>query len=185
MEKVLLYGSGDFGNVVRNILKYTNYTFAGFISDVETGKDILGDFNYLINNLKKEDYGLVITVGYSDLSNRMKLFRNVQKAGYILPNIIHSESRIDSSVILGSGNIIMSSTDIGLNSVFSDIAVVWPGSVVSHDSKIGSNVFLSPNCTLCGYTNIGSNSFIGAGSTIVDRRTVKENSFIKAGSIVK
>lgn len=185
MKKVLLYGSGDFGRIVRNILNYTDYSFAGYISDIESGKDILGDYNYLINDVSKEEYGIAITVGYSDLSNRMKLFGDVLRAGFKLPNIIHSAARVDSSVIFGAGNIVMSSTDIDMNSVFSDIAVVWPGTVVSHDSKIGSNVFLSPNCTLCGYTEVGNNSFIGAGSTLVDRCHVKKNTFIKAGSIVK
>jgi len=185
MNKVLLYGSGDFGKIVKNILKSTDYTFAGYISDIEKGDDIVGDYDYLINNVNKNEYGIIITVGYSDLINRMKLYEKVLEAGFRLPNIIHSNSRIDPSVILGNGNIIMAGTDIDFNSVISDIVVFWPGSVISHDSKIKSNVFLSPNSTICGYAEIGKSTFVGAGSVIIDRCIVKENSFIKAGSLYK
>ena len=185
MKKVLLYGSGDFGKIVKNILKYTDYSFAGFISDIEKGDDIIGNYNYFINNFDKNEYGIVITVGYSDMINRAKLYEHVLSTGYKLPNIIHSNSRIDSTVKLGSGNIIMASTDIDYNTDISDIVVIWPGTVISHDSKIGTNVFLSPNSTICGYADIGKNSFIGADSIVVDRCVIKENSFVKAGSLVK
>jgi sugar O-acyltransferase (sialic acid O-acetyltransferase NeuD family) len=185
MKKVLLYGAGDFGKIVRNVLKYTEYSFSGFISDIESGDDVLGDYDYLINNIDKGEHEIVITVGYSDLVNRFKLFEKVADAGFNLPNIIHSNSRVDPSVKIGDGNIIMASTDIDYNTVLNDISVIWPGTIISHDSDIESNVFISPNCTICGYTRIGKNSFIGAGSIIVDRCEVNENSFIKAGSLVK
>lgn len=185
MKKVLLYGAGDFGKIVRNVLKYTEYSFSGFISDIDTGDDVLGDYDYLINNVDKSEHSIVITVGYSDLVNRYKIFENVVSAGFNLPNIIHNNSRVDPSVRIGIGNIIMASADIDFNTSISNISVFWPGTIISHDSNIESNVFLSPNCTLCGYSRIGKNSFIGAGSVIVDRCEVKENSFIKAGSLIK
>lgn len=185
MKKVLLYGASDFGKIVRNVLKYTEYSFSGFISDIESGDEVLGDYDYLINNIDKNEHGIVITVGYSDLVNRFKLFEKVASAGFNFPNIIHSNSRVDPSVKIGDGNIIMASTDIDYNTVLNDISVIWPGTIISHDSDIESNVFISPNCTICGYTRIGNNSFIGAGSIIVDRCEVNENSFIKAGSLVK
>ncbi len=185
MKKILLYGSGDFGKLIKNLLQYTEFSFAGFISDIEKGGDIIGDYNYLVSNIDKNEYGIVITVGYTNLQNRFNLFTNVLTAGFRLPNIIHSSSRIDPSVKIGFGNIIMANTDIDYNCAISDSVVIWPGTVLSHDTKIESNVFLSPNCTVCGYSNIGKNSFIGAGSVIVDRCTVKENSFIKAGKLVK
>lgn len=185
MKKVLLYGAGDFGKTVKNMLKYTEYTFAGFISDIEEGEEILGNFNFLLNKFNKKEYGLVLTVGYTDLPNRYKLYENIMESGFSLPNIIHSNSRIDDSVEIGKGNIIMSSTDLDYNAVITDITVVWPGAVISHDSQISSNVFLSPNCSVCGYAKIGKNSFLGAGSVIVDRCMVNEGSFIKAGTVFK
>jgi sugar O-acyltransferase (sialic acid O-acetyltransferase NeuD family) len=185
MKKVLLYGAGDLGKIVRNVLKYTEYSFSGFISDIQTGDDVLGDYDYLLNKVDKSEHGIVITVGYKDLINRFKIFESVVSAGFNLPNIIHSNSRVDPSVRIGSGNIIMAGTDIDYNTSISDVSVFWPGTIISHDSSIESNVFLSPNCTLCGYTRIGKNSFIGAGSIIVDRCEVNENSFIKAGSLIK
>lgn len=185
MKKVLLYGAGDFGTLVKNMLKFTEYSFAGFISDIVKGEEILGDYQYLLNNFDKKEYGLVLTVGYTDLPNRNKLYENILKSGFSLPNILHGNSRIDDTVKIGKGNIIMASTDIDYNAAISDVSVVWPGAVISHDAQISSNVFLSPNCTVCGYAKIGKNTFLGAGSTIVDRCAVKEDSFIKAGFVFK
>lgn len=185
MNKVLLYGAGDFGNIVKNMLKYTEYSFAGFISDLKKGGEVLGNYQYLLKKFSKKEYGVILTVGYTDLLNRYKLFENIKESGFYMPNIIHSNSRIDDTVNIGIGNIIMSGTDIDYCASILDITVLWPGSIVSHNSYISSNVFLSPNCTVCGYTRIGKNTFLGAGSIITDRVDIKENSFIKAGSTIK
>lgn len=184
-KKILLYGAGDFGILVKNVLNFTEHTFTGFVSDIQKGDNIVGNFDYVINNYNTNEYEMAITVGYSDIKNRYSIYEKVLKAGFKLPNIIHPNSRIDPTVKLGIGNIIMASTDIDFNSELSDLVVLWPGSVISHDSKIGSNVFISPNSTVCGYAEIGSNTFIGAGSIVVDRSIILPNSFIKAGSVFK
>lgn len=185
MKKILLYGAGDFGLLVMNLLKITGHTFAGFVSDIKKGNDIIGDFNYVQNNYDINEYELAITIGYGDLKNRFTIYEKVLNTGYKLPNIIHPDSRIDPSVKLGNGNIIMAGTDIDFNSTISDLVVLWPGTVISHDSKINTNIFISPNSTVCGYAEIGSNTFIGAGSIIVDRAVIPQNSFLKAGTIYK
>ena len=185
MNKVLLYGAGDFGHLIKNMLNNTDYSFAGFISDIITGDEILGDYNYLVENVDKKEFGLVLTVGYSDIKNRYKIYEKISGDGFTLPNIIHHNSRIDDTVRVGKGNIIMSNTDIDYNTVLTDVTVVWPGTVISHESQILSNVFLSPNSTVCGYAKIGKNSFIGAGCIIPDRANVPEGSFVKAGTLFK
>lgn len=185
MKKLLLYGAGDFGILVMNLLKKTDYNFAGFVSDISKGENIIGDFDFAKKNYSPDEFDIAITVGYGDLINRNSIYEKVINAGFNLPNIIHPSVRLDSTVKIGIGNIIMAGADVDFETEISDCVVIWPGNVISHNSKICNNVFISPNCTICGYVEIGTNTFVGAGSVIVDRVVVPQNTFIKAGSVYK
>lgn len=185
MKKVLIYGSGDLGLVVKNLIQYTDYRFSGFISDISDGPDVLGSFDSIIKNYSPEEFGIVLAIGYSDLENRFRIYKDIKEKGFILPVIKHPSSYLCNTAKVMEGVIVMPGCNVDYNTVIEEICVLWPHTVISHDSIIGTNSFLSPNSTVCGFCNIGKNCFIGAGAVIVDHTTVPDNSFVKAGSLYK
>jgi sugar O-acyltransferase (sialic acid O-acetyltransferase NeuD family) len=185
MRNLLIYGSKDFGRIVKQIAIDIGYQFKGFIDDYYTGKDVLGDFKSIRDKFSPDEYEIAIAIGYNNLKARWSVYEKVISSGYKVATLIHPKAYVCSTASVAEGAIIMNNAVIDMRTVLEELVVVWPGAIVNHDSIIGKNTFVSPNATICGFVNVGGHSFIGAGSVIVDHRNVPENSFIKAGEIFK
>ncbi|OGL46802.1 MAG: hypothetical protein A2W05_05365 [Candidatus Schekmanbacteria bacterium RBG_16_38_10] len=183
MKKLLIYGSKEYARVVKDLAITCNLEFAGYIDDYSTGPEIVGDYEYVVNNFLPSSYDIVIAIGYNDLNARWSVYRKVLKDGYSVPVIIHPNAYVRDRSKIRQGSIIMAGAIVDVNVELGELCVLWPGVVVNHDSIIGPNTFLSPNCTVCGCVKISGNSFIGAGSVIVDHVIVPPESFVKAGEV--
>jgi sugar O-acyltransferase (sialic acid O-acetyltransferase NeuD family) len=181
--KLLVYGSLEFGRVLRNVLVSCDHEFAGFIDDVHTGEEVIGTYASVASDYPPSSYGIVIGVGYRNLKARWDIYQKVVSDGYRVPHLIHGRSYVGAVDSVGRGAVIMMGAIVDVTACVRDLAVLWPGSVVNHDCEVGENTFLSPNSTVCGVVKIGRNCFVGAGAVIVDHRTVPDGSFIKAGEV--
>lgn len=182
-KKILIYGSQEFGKVIRNLAGKCGYEFAGYIDDYHSGGEIIGCFEEVKHQFSPEEIFIAVAVGYNNLRARWDVYEKVKGSGYHLPKLIHPLSYVDDCQKVGEGSFIMAMAAVDFNAKIGDMVVVWPGTVVNHDSIIRSNTFLSPNSTVCGFVVVGRNCFVGAGSVIVDHLNVPDNTFIKAGSL--
>lgn len=185
MKKVLVYGSQDFGQVVKSLVKTCGYEFIGFIDDFNSGTEILGNYMEVCKSFSPQKFEIVIAIGYKNIRERWNVYQKVCHAGYNVPSLIHPHALISDSCNIGQGSIIMIGAILDMNVQLKELVVVWPGVVVNHDSVIHENTFLSPNSTICGFVEVGKECFLGAGTIVVDHRKVSEGSFIKAGSLFK
>lgn len=185
LKKILIYGSRDFGQVVKALVKSCGHEFSGFIDDFNTGGEIVGNFSEVCNTFLPEQYEIVIAIGYNNLKERWKAYQKVNNAGYQVPQLIHPSAYISESCRIGQGSIIMVGAIVDINVTLSELVVLWPGVIVNHDSKVNANTFLSPGAIICGCTTVGKECFLGAGAVIVDHIMVPDESFIKAGRIFK
>lgn len=184
MKKLLIYGSKELGQVLKNLSEKCGHQFAGFIDDFNTNvPDVVGSFNDVREKFDPEHYSIAIAVGYKHILQRRKIFERVRDASFETPSLIHPNLYLDSSAVIGTGVIAMSACIIDYRAHIGDFAVIWPGTIINHDVIVGSNVFLSPGSVVCGYCRIGEDSFIGASTTIVDHITVPKNTFLRAGTI--
>lgn len=183
MKKVLVYGSLEFGQVVRNLVKECGHEFVGYVDDSNSGDCVLGRFVDVMGQFPPGEYEVAVAVGYKSLEARWSVFEKVKSAGYRVPSLIHPRAYVHDAGKIAEGGIIMAGAIVDVNVTFAPLVVAWPGVVVNHDSNISANTFLSPNATVCGCVNVGSNCFVGAGVVVVDHVRVPNNSFIKAGSV--
>jgi UDP-N-acetylbacillosamine N-acetyltransferase len=184
MEKIIIYGSKEFAEIVRNLVGICGHSFIGYIDDLEPNRDfVLGTFEDVKKNYSPNEYKIVNGVGYKNLSARWSIQKKLIENGYKTINLIHPRAIIDKTSKLGEGLIIMAGAIIEMRAQLHDLVVLWPGSIVNHDSEIMANCFLSPNSNICGFVIIGSNCFIGASSTVVNNIIVPANTFIKAGRV--
>jgi len=184
VSQLLVYGSQEFGHVVKNLVLDCGYEFAGFIDDYAMGENILGSYDYVTKMFSPDVFGIVIAIGYKDLMARWHIYQKVLADGYSTPSLIHPRAYVSRSSVVGQGAIVMAGVVVDAAKV-SDLVVLWPGVIVNHDSVIGTNTFLSPNSTVCGFVCVGQSCFVGAAVVIVDHRTVSDFTFIKAGSVYK
>lgn len=181
--RLLIYGSREFAEVVRDLAAACGHECAGHIDDYTTGPGILGDYSFCRLQYPPSEYGVVLAVGYKDLAARWNLFQTLRCDGYELPALVHPEAYVRDKTRIGAGTMVMARAIVDVAARVEELSVLWPGVIVNHHSVIGVNSFVSPNATICGCTTVGGHSFIGAGAVIVDHVTVPEGSFVRAGSV--
>lgn len=185
MADLLVYGSLEFGRVVRDLARQCGHTFAGYVDDVHHGGEVLGNFEEVARRFPPERFEWALAIGYRDLAARWTAFQRVKARGYRLPPLVHPRAYVHDPGRLGEGCFVMASAVVDLQASLGALVVVWPGAVVNHDSVVGENCFLSPNATVCGCVTIGRQVFVGAGATIVDHVDVPAGTFVKAGSLYR
>jgi sugar O-acyltransferase (sialic acid O-acetyltransferase NeuD family) len=182
---LLVYGSKDFGRLLRELLQHCGHRFAGFIDDFGRGPNVVGTYAEALTTHPPATHGMVIAIGYRHLEARWQAYEKVTRDGYVLPALRHATAIVHPGAAVGAGAIVMAGANVDAFSRLGELAVLWPGTLVSHDCEVGRNCFLSPGAILCGFVRTGRNCFIGAGAVIVDHRELPDASFVKAGSVYK
>lgn len=185
MKKVLVYGSQEFGRVVRDLVEVCGEEFAGYIDDLYTGEEVLGTFAQIAKTFPPTEYSVALAIGYKNLAVRAQVAQRVEANGYELATLIHPRAYVRHREMVAAGCLVMAGAVVDVGANLEEMVVVWPGVVVNHDSSVGANTFLSPNATICGFVQIGEGCFIGAGAVVVDHVQVPAASFIKAGALYK
>ena len=183
MKKILVYGSREFGLVVRDLAGQCGYRFAGFIDDMHRGADILGTWQDVSRSHPAAEHCVAMAIGYHHLRERRILCERVRSQGFETPALIHPRAYVRDASAVGLGAFVMAGSVVDSAARVEAFAVLWPGVTVNHNATIGANTFVSPNAAICGYSVVGEDCFIGAGATIVDHQTVPPGSFVKAGSV--
>lgn len=178
--RILVYGSQEFGQVVKQLVIDGGLSCAGFIDDVFEGPEVVGPFAEAAHRFPPDEYAIVNAVGYRDLTARQRITRSICAHGYQMPSLIHRAAFVARTARIGAGCIIMAGALIDTGAVLRETVVAWPGAVVNHDAVIGDNTFLSPGCIVCGGAAVGKNCFVGAGAVIVDHAQVPDGTRIKA-----
>lgn len=182
--KLLVYGSSDFGAVLRDVLADCGHEFAGFVDDLNpTRAGVLGAFESVRASHAPSAHAMVMAIGYKHLADRARIFAAVRAAGYRLPPLIHPAAHVHATAAVGEGAVVMARAIVDRGARLAEASVLWPGANVSHDSEVGANTFLSPGAIVCGFARVGAGCFIGAGAVVADHRAVPDGSFVKAGSV--
>jgi len=183
MKKTLVYGSLEFGRVIKDLVQQCGREFAGYIDDFNAGEEVLGGFDRVRSLCTPAFHDVVIAVGYNNLQARWDVYEKVRAAGYRVPPLVHPRAYVRDAELVGEGALVMAGAIVDVNARLGALVVVWPGVVVNHDSSVAANSFLSPNCTVCGCVEVGAHTFVGAGAVIVDHVVVPAGSFVKAGAL--
>ena len=185
--KVLVYGSKDFGRLVRELVLRCGHEFVGFVDDVNpAGEGVVGDYASALRRYPPADgVGMVVAIGYKHLQARHQAWVRARGDGYTTPALVHATAIVAPGAKIGDGAIVMAGANVDAFSEVGAICVLWPGAIVSHDCRIGDNCFLSPGAVICGFVTTGSHCFIGAGSVIADHRSLPDGAFVKAGAVYK
>ena len=181
---LLVYGSKEFGRIVKELVLHAGHECAGFVDDFSEGPGIIGTYEQARRDFPPgPSTGIVVAVGYGHLAARWSLYQRIKGDGYAVPALVHRAAILAPDVRIGEGAIVMAGANVDVFSEVGELTVLWPGAIVSHDCRVGRNSFVSPGATLCGFVTTGPGCFIGAGAVIVDHRAVPEGAFVKAGSL--
>jgi sugar O-acyltransferase (sialic acid O-acetyltransferase NeuD family) len=182
-KAILVYGSLEFGQVVKDLAQQCGYEFRGYIDDFNKGGEIAGGWEEAVRSHPPSSCVIAIAVGYKHLRERRALSRRAQECGYTTPALIHPRAYVRDPAAVAAGAFVMAGAVVDVGARVGEFTVIWPGAMINHHSNVGGNTFISPNATVCGHVTLGEDCFVGAGATIVDHQSVPAGSFIKAGSV--
>jgi len=187
-ENCIIVGAGTYGQVYSEYL-LEQYEIIGFIDDDKDLLDleinnikVLGDFEYLINNISK-DTCIFVPIGNNII--RVGILYKLIELGYNLPNFIHSTVDIHKSVIIGKSVYILPHSNIMPFVEIMDFVMISMEVKIAHHTIISNGCFISQDSNIGASITIEENVFCGMGSIIMtDVKRIGNDSIIGAGTVV-
>jgi len=183
-DPVYIIGAGGHAKVVIAALHANSIVCAGVFDDDRSlwGEKIL-DIPILGAVEELRDLPSIVAVNaIGNNSTRRAIserFRNVNWLTVIHPHTwIHSSVKIGCGTVVFAGSIIQPDTKIGQHSIINTSASV------DHDCEIGDFCHIAPGCHIAGGVEIGDEVFMGIASSAIPCIKVVSNTVIGAGSTV-
>lgn len=191
MKKLLLVGGGGHcASVADAALRTKEYDELGIV-DISNVEPLFGQIPVVgtdddLPRLKDEGWGYAfVTVGsVGNPKTRKRIFENIEKLGFQIPNIIDPSAVVSEHSHLGKGIFIGKNATVNAGSIVGDGVILNTGSIVEHDCEIGKLAHIATGATLCGGVKVGEYTHIGAGTVIKQYLTIGERCIIGMGSTV-
>src|SRR5437667_7957317 len=111
--KLLVYGSRDFGRVIKDLVRQTGHEFAGFVDDFSQGPEIVGTYEQVRTTFPPSSgTGIVVAVGYEHLAARWSLYQAIKGHGYGVPSLVHRTAIVHPDSRIGEGAIVMAGANV-------------------------------------------------------------------------
>lgn len=187
MNNLAIYGAGGHGKVVGDLAKCVGWKKINFYAEHQPDSSYnnffpyLGDFNSLLNNLKKYD-GVIVAIGNNEA--RWKIFQKLKIVNAPIATLVHPKAIIGSHVNIGDGTVIVAGSVINIGVRIGEACIINTGSTIDHDSFIGNAVQVCPGANLAGSVSVGNSSWIGIGAIVIQGIYIGSNVTIGAGTVV-
>jgi len=188
--KVVIVGAGGHGRVVLDIFR-SNHQFevVGFLDSNKglhrqhvDGIEIMGDLSLAPRFGELGIGGALIAIG--DNRIRQMYATTLEKAGVNLVCAIHPSSSIADNAQVGKNVVIAAGANICAHTIIDDSVIINTGSIIDHESLIGSGAHVCPGVRMAGHVIVKPLSFIGIGATVVQNVTIGESAVVGAGAVV-
>ncbi|MCH5191128.1 MAG: acetyltransferase [Oscillospiraceae bacterium] len=186
---VLVGGGGHCASVIDTVLTSTEYEEIVITDKESVGKKLLGipivgTDDCLEKLFQKGFTDAFITVGsIGDPNNRRRIYNQIKKIGFNVPNIIDKTASVSKNVNLGEGIFIGKQAVVNSLAEIGNNCIINTAAVIEHQCSLGEFVHVAPHAVLCGNTAVGDGSHIGAGSVIRQQIKIGKNVTIGAGSV--
>ena len=171
---IIVYGGGGHGKALIDLLRAVGtYPIAGMIDDgLMPGEQVLGipvlGGRQILAELKQRNVNYAVNAvgGIGNISVRIKVFHQLQQAGFTCPALVHPRAFVESSAKLSEGVQIFPHAYVGSAAQIGYGVIVNTGVIISHDCQVGDYANLSPGAILAGEVHIGSATLVGMGVTV-------------------
>lgn len=102
---------------------------SGVIGKLIDYKAFLGDYTHAV-------------AAFGNNKIRLEWVQKLQKAGYIVPAIVHSSASVSPSAVLGAGCFVMQRAVVNTAAVLGEGCLINSGAIVDHNSHIGQGVHI-------------------------------------------
>lgn len=180
--KINLFGAGDHGKVVWDIMHTMNLKVNKFFDDEPSDQDYRGTEIISSGKVWDSDGEFIISIG--DNLTRKRIAHMLSVQGRSFTNIISDKAIVADNVNFGVGNVVAHRAVIQTGSKIGNHCIINTGAIIEHDCEIENYVHIAPGTTLCGKIQVGEGSWVGAGSVIIPGVKIGKWAVVGAGSVV-
>ncbi|HBN45897.1 MAG TPA: hypothetical protein DD389_05465 [Candidatus Marinimicrobia bacterium] len=190
MENIIVFGAGEFGTLVTNVLSYIDqYQIVAFGDDdrQKAGQTLAGLPVFSTVDIFEFAETKKITTAIMAIGNnraraeKYELFKN---RGFKLISIIHPQALIDTAVTFGDNVIIEMGTAIHTHSTIGNNVFLGGDALIGHHNIIGDNVLVGGNASFGGSVIVDDYATIGVGSAIKPGVHIGANAVVGVGAAV-
>jgi sugar O-acyltransferase (sialic acid O-acetyltransferase NeuD family) len=171
---IVIYGGGGHGKALIDMLRMLGtHPIAGVLDDRLTPSDtilgvpVLGGVAVL-GELRRRGLNLAVNAvgGIGNISIRMRVFQQLEEAGFSCPRLVHPRAFVETSAWLAEGVQVFPHAYVGSAADIGFGVIVNTGAIISHDCQVGDYANLSPGSILAGEVQIGEAALVGMSVTI-------------------
>ncbi len=190
MKKLIVYGAGEFGSLIANVLSYhDDLEIAAYgddnpqkTTDNIDGTPVFGKKD-LLNFAEQNNIKLAITaIGNNTV--RAEKFNLLKNTGFQMISIVHPQALIDTKVSYGDNVIIEMGTAIHTHSKIGNNVFLGGDALIGHHNVIGDHVLVGGNVSFGGSVVVEDYVSLGVGASIKPGIRLGKGSVIGVGAAV-
>ena len=172
MKNVIVYGAGEFGTLIANVLSYLEeYNIAAYgdddpqkIGNLVEETPIFGQDD-LLNFARENGINTAITAIGNNMVRGDK-YNLLKSNGFKMISIVHPKALIDTKVTYGDNVIIEMGTAIHTHSTIGNNVFLGGDAMIGHHNTIGNHVLVGGNVSFGGAVIVEDYVSIGVGASI-------------------
>lgn len=190
MKKLIVYGAGEFGSLIANVLSYHNDLIIAAYGDDNHEK--AGTFinnapvlnqNELIEFAKSNSIETAIAAIGNNIVRGEK-YDFLKKSGFKMLSIVHPKALIDTEVVFGDNVIIEMGTAIHTHSQIGNNVFLGGDALIGHHNIIGDHVLVGGNVSFGGAVVVEDYASFGVGSSIKPGIKIGKGAVVGVGAAV-
>ncbi len=190
MKQLVIVGNGPYSQMMKKYVEQTEFgkvlaytADAEFIKKKEMDSVPVLPLEGLRESFPCDAVSLVMGIGYREMGEiRKKVFTTCKQYGYHFENYVHPTALIAKDVELGEGNNILEGVIIEAGAKIGDANLLFGGSMVAHETVVGSYNTFSVKAVAAGCAAIQNHCFLGASSVVRDHVTLGDYVLLGAAS---
>jgi sugar O-acyltransferase (sialic acid O-acetyltransferase NeuD family) len=191
-RNLILIGAGGHAKSCIDIIeqdpRFRIAGLVGVVSELNTeclGYSVIATDNELQELAKEYQYAFIALGQIQSPDNRMRLYEQVTRLGFMAPSIIAPSARVSRHSTIGAGSIVMHGAIVNAGARVGDNTIINTLALVEHDTAVGDHCHISTGAILNGNVRIGEGSFIGSGSILKEGISIGKRSIVGMGQHVR
>lgn len=190
MKNIIVYGAGEFGSLIANVISYNSdckIVAYGDDNSEKIGQFIDGSRVYGYEDLISFAKDNKVEYAISSIGNnrvRSEKYTLLKNKGFKMLSIVHPQALIDTKVTYGDNVIIEMGTAIHTNTKIGNNVFLGGDALIGHHNTIGNHVLVGGNVSFGGSVIVEDYVSIGVGSSIKPGVRLGEGSVVGVGAAV-
>jgi sugar O-acyltransferase (sialic acid O-acetyltransferase NeuD family) len=185
-NKLIIIGASGHGKVIADIaIKMNKWQSIAFLDDDESiktsmGLEVIGKTADAF--IYKDEADFFVAIGSN--ATREKIQEKFIDEGLNIVSLIHPSAVVGTDVEIGIGSVVMAGVVINSSIRIGKGCIINTSSSLDHDNVIENYVHISPGVRTAGSVSIGKGTWLGIGSIVSNNINICSGCKVGAGAVV-